>query len=688
MNCICDQEFGQRRRAATVFALCVVVAQAGAQSNPRADVDTGGLVIEAVAGWDGTVDQQTPIPISLLINNYGVEAIEGHLYLSDPDTNADISLGELFIGAGAKRRFAAIQSLADWSECYVSLRQGTKTIWRRPLVLNTGQGYDAGVNSVLFIDDGGRKLTFPNAPPARATLSDDQLVAPESGRAVRTITVKSWQIPDHPGPLTVAEAMVFADEFDAATLNRAQWNSVSLWMCLGGRVFMHEGSAEAVERLLSSAPLAAADESTTKNEFVVREMGLGSLYTYSGRLLASEGNQVRQAIANVSTLLPKPTLFHTVNMLDIHRKQTGRSDWNKLTVAGFFLCYAILSGIVSLLLFRLSRRQMGIYIASVVLVACLLAALLGILLRNSRGDLRWATVTSPGAGGIVQVGRIDVQSAGARNRHVSVTGQDIDLQATGVAHRWYHWNNQRTSYPPFIWQPNLAKEEEHRFQTRVHMTPWGARRLLAFGFQADVPMLDFELEFGTPTMPPKEKKDNGNRGRWNLISSLDMPTVPVTMQLKNNLPFELSDCRLIVAATTKSSGSDQALQQYSSWRQQAPAWATEGTPIDVYHTRRLKRLAPGALMSDEFKAKFRVVDDHWHRACVWDEAGSMATPKLSRLGTASAWIVGRLRKSPVIEIDESNGDFVSQDELHLFVQPIDPDRLRNAAVLLGTAAEK
>src|SRR5262249_23942911 len=41
-----------------------------AQTNrPQEDVDSPGLVIEAIAGWDGTVDKNAPIPVSFLIRN-------------------------------------------------------------------------------------------------------------------------------------------------------------------------------------------------------------------------------------------------------------------------------------------------------------------------------------------------------------------------------------------------------------------------------------------------------------------------------------------------------------------------------------------------------------------------------------------------------------------------------------------
>ncbi len=61
----------------------------------------------------------------------------------------------------------------------------------------------------------------------------------------------------------------------------------------------------------------------------------------------------------------------------------------------------------------------------------------------------------------------------------------------------------------------------------------------------------------------------------------------------------------------------------------------------------------------------------------------MGTPGLSRLGTASAWIIGRLEQSPIIEIDESRSDFVENDQLHIFMQEIEPEKLENFELLIN-----
>ena len=54
------------------------------------------------------------------------------------------------------------------------------------------------------------------------------------------------------------------------------------------------------------------------------------------------------------------------------------------------------------------------------------------------------------------------------------------------------------------------------------------------------------------------------------------------------------------------------------------------------------------------------------------------------MGTASAWIIGRIENSPSMLIDEQRSDFVRQNQLHLFVQEILPMDMPDASVFLGS----
>jgi hypothetical protein len=171
------------------------LAQFG-QSSESEDVDSPGLVVEAAAGFDGTVDLSTPVPLSFLIRNVSDQLIEGHLRLFDPTRGLEVNLGEVVVAPGTARRVTSIQAMTDWFECIAMLSNDAQVLWRRELPLQTGE-FHPGFNVALFINDGGRRLELPGAVPSVATAPAEQLIATEKGRPIVCLTVKSWQVPNH-----------------------------------------------------------------------------------------------------------------------------------------------------------------------------------------------------------------------------------------------------------------------------------------------------------------------------------------------------------------------------------------------------------------------------------------------------------------------------------------------------------
>ena len=134
------------------------------------------------------------------------------------------------------------------------------------------------------------------------------------------------------------------------------------------------------------------------------------------------------------------------------------------------------------------------------------------MLRFSQGDLKWASVSYVGSGGLVQVARFDVQSSGGRNEDVAVKGMTPNLQFTGQANdvRNYYWRNQepRDANPAFDLQLNrFGADVKDAFKVKVRMTPWGRRQLHATDFKAGVKGLDLKLEYTTGD------KDDAERAR-------------------------------------------------------------------------------------------------------------------------------------------------------------------------------
>ncbi len=667
----------ETRRAVWIAAvlLCLIAPAQAQFGETFEDVDTPGLVIEAVAGWDGTVDQSAPIPISLLIANYSERMIEGQLRLSDPFTGRDVLLGEVVINPGAKRRYAYIQSLVDWHRCDASLVEGDEVLWRRELALNTGNQFFPNVNYVLFVDAGGRSLQIPGAISDTAAIaattargSTDGLVADQQGRPVRVLSVKPWHVPNHPGPMEILQALVLPEGAKLADMNRVQWQAVADWICLGGTLFVHKDSDKIISRLVESAPLSA-DPPVSSEDFTVRRIGLGAIYEYQPNLFAASGSETRQRIGEVAAKLKKQFVRSLIDSDRLHR-WGGKANVNGILILSFFGLYALFSGVVALALFRQSQRRIAAYTLIVVVAASILSAFIGGLLRISRGDLNWITVTEIGPGGAVQVGKISVQSAGGRNTEVAVHGKEADMQVTGRSRYYHPIYTSTTICPPFNWQPNLAPGEEDGYQVRVGMTPWGRRQLRATAFDPELPLLDFDLQY-----EPQMRFDNTpqpRRGIQNVNAGM------CSLKISNQLPFEIIEGWLVIAATYKPPGqptSNQGNQvrfRGSSATSMPVVAANNNGLVDVVHIQKLPKIDAGDDYQTTFRAVFRNASDFWSfsqqlpRGWVWH-------PRLSRLGTEGAWFIGRVEKSPNLSIDEQNSDFSTLEERHYIVQEIPPE---------------
>ncbi|MCH8992216.1 MAG: chorismate-binding protein, partial [Acidobacteria bacterium] len=120
--------------------------------------------------------------------------------------------------------------------------------------------------------------------------------------------------------------------------------------------------------------------------------------------------------------------------------------------------------------------------------------------------------------------------------------------------------------------------------------------------------------------------------------------------------------------------------QYRGW-QPPPVIVSADGLIDVYHMKGLQVLSAGATYEEAFEAEFQVIANNWDLARSWP-GGSLTPPRISRMGTASAWIIGRIENSPIMVIDEQRSDFVPQEQFHLFVQEILPKDMPDADLMM------
>lgn len=655
-------------RLIALSLMLVLTNVAHAQSNSKSvDIDSPGLQIETAAGLGGVVNLETPLPLSFLIHNDSERNIEGSMLLFVPSTGARISLGNVTVGPRSVKRFAVIQAMPDWADCHVLLIQGGKILWRREFDIHSGKAFNRNVNYALFVDNGGRNLNLEGSQSDTvAAVEHEPQIAGKNGRAIRCVTAKPWQIPTHPGPLIIAQTMVFPDGATERDLNQAQWKAIAQWICQGGDVFVHKSSRDIIERLLELAPLSP-DAPDQSGLFLSRRLGLGSIHEYELPLMSSGENPVRKAISEFIAFQGRSPLYSFPDAQYFFSIERGQqADKNRLLVFGLFGIYTLVSGIGSLILFRLNQKQIATYSIIIVTAASICAAFLGGYLRFSKGDATWMSVTCAGAGGLVQAAAIDLQSAGSRNTRVGVEGGDADLQIVSNSRHYYYWaDSQQIGYSPFTWQPNLIAGDKDKYQIQVSISPWGQRRCHATAYRNVVSRVEVDLELvpqpAADDQPPKSSKE---------------PQEKLKLKVENRLPFNLTDCWLVIGISRVPTPEEKAgLQNWNQryyWRQRRTEIVDE--MIDAYHLQRLADLPPGTTSTSEFIAKFSSSDERTESG-LWWQYGFEFPPKISHMGQSKAWIVGRISKSPVLKIDEEQSDFIPVDGVHFYIQELLDDEL-------------
>lgn len=670
-----------------VFSAIDIRISSAQTDDPRAEVKSAFIEVEASAGWDGLVDQSTPVPVSLLLTNYSDRQIEATLTLNDPINGYEVSLGEVFLGPNATRRLTSIQSLTDWFECYATLRTDDTLLWRQELQLTTGREFDSWHRFALFIDDTGR------GPPAVVgnqksypLQTQGHVVAGPDGRPVEWVTVKTWQVPNHFGPLMMAQAVVFPEDADADALNPAQWGAIAGWMCQGGIVFVSSASDEVAEALTRASPLQPEPRADNVAADLQR-IGLGALYRYQEPLYAPDNQAVRGSLAAMISQRPDRAALvsNLATSATVGFSRNGRADANRVLVIVVFTFYALLSGPVPLLMFRWSRRRVAVYLGSLVLTACLLSGVLGGFLRFSEGDLTWSTVTKLGAGGAVQVGNLTVQSAGGRNTQMCVQGRFPDLQFTGTDQGYSTWmwrTRWDSEYPAFTWQPSLARGESDRYQIQVPMTPWGRRKLLATEFCPGLPQLEFTLQPAEVASAAESEATPGSDAESNGIAGGRF-----TLRLVNSLPYTITDCWLVIGTTTDGAAIP------TNRRSVVPRGFVQDVPqqdsglVDVYSNHRLSDLAAGSTLTEVIDARFERQEDAWEFSRDIGR-GQVRVPRISAVTGATAWLIGRVADSPSLRIDSAGSDFMERGSLHVIVQEIDPEQFPDALRNVRPPAEQ
>jgi len=678
--------------------------------SPTDAVDTGGLTIEAVAGWDDTVDTAAPVPLSFNISNYSGKDIDGDIAIFDPLSEQTATLGKVFIGQGGTSRFTSIRDLSTWHDCHAILSANGRVLWRRQLPIATGSDFDPHFNFVLFLDVQGRALPLKMPEKAQAYYNDRSTnLAPADGRPVRCLSAKPWQIPRHPGPLSPVQAVVFQDDETANELNHIQWRALAEWMCQGGTVFAPESSTLIPEQLFKASPLGQSP-AVQLESFSTTRAGLGSLRAYSASLLAEDSQELRDQLTDTIAKLDKNDLVSAVRKSDHGYRDGNNSGRNRLRVIAFFGIYTLLSGVVPLVFFRMERKRIAMLTTAIVVVATVMAGLLGAFLRTSQGDLSLVTVTELGAGGAVEVANINVQSAGGRDTEVAVRGERADLQFTGQADNYGYYYNQiptQKGYAPFTWQAGLNADEPDIYQINVPITPWGRRQLHATAYQPDWKGLDITLEF-TPAEPndeevveeeaasdPEESELAGFGFGQGASLTAPQPVRPAgkfSLRLVNHLPVGVTGCHLVIGIARQRqlhvSALDnlQRLQFVEDAAGNMPIKTVAHNTMEFQFQSLHQSLAPGADIRQTIPIRLHRLGDSRDMARAWPH-GATTFRTLTHTEQNGVWIVGQLSAPATLRIDERRTDFLPDNAAHYFIQRVLPENMPDLSALLPSDTE-
>ena len=434
---------------------------------------------------------------------------------------------------------------------------------------------------------------------------------------------------------------------------------------------VHKNAQDVVDTVIEYAPLTAAPFSDG-NGLKTRPCGLGSISVYDHSLFDEDTNSAatRRQISRQVVSLRKNSLMSLINGTTVYKRENTNSGRTQFLTGAFFIIYTLLLGFCAFM-FRASSRKVATYAVVVVISACFVSAALGGLLRLSSGDLRWASITYLSDHGAMQLAKFEVQSAGARETRVTVSGPDVDLQSISEDRQYYYGYDQYDSgYFAFDWQPNLIRDEVGVRQCSVPMTPWGQRHLYGSCFQPKTKSFACELTYRPFEVTEAEVPETeGATGEFGSSAETRVSTFrngTIDLKITNRSNIDLEECHLALVVTPQ-------IQKNNKPKFEEVVCHLSLGPMPSGRTLDLK---------DQTLAE----DSNWnprHRYC---DQGRFRLPRTPHGHSARAWIYGRMRNSSALTVDQARSDFSEHEQLHIVLQEIDPQQM-NLDGLFGPLLE-
>lgn len=642
-------------QACSLLACFLLTPIVGAQEDElRMTKSGGGLDVEFQAGFGDFVDRHAATSVSFLMRNNSGQQITGSMRLVNPDTKARIELREITLSPQAGLRVSTIQDLSEWTECFAELTdpQG-EIIWRQAVDLTAGQGVDTNVHYCLLIHDSARAINFPQLEVPANLNTAHQAAAAESGRHVAMLQTRTWQIPDHPAPMRIAVAALIPKGTRAGDIKAMK--SLAEWVCEGGHLYFRTDADKVRDAIIKHLPLTPEPE-FQDGAFSVQRVGRGQLVRYEGTIVDSADSPEHRRILTRISQTPVNRAGSLPKKIREEEIENGSAELNRIYLLSFIGLYGLFGGFFMLMLFRLKRRKVMIYAVTVVVVATIGAGVLGSMLRLSRGDLRWRSITWGGAGGMTQMAHIDLLSSGARSTQLTVSGIRPDVQVIGPDNSrdyYYYGYEPASDLPqPFELQLNRLKEKD-RFQVGVPLTPWGTNQAIATDFIPMNQTVNFQVR---------------------LLS--DLSTVEV--RVDNQLPFLLSNARIMVGTTTPPGvNSSNVADEYGYYDSQQFTTSADGAE-ERYFTLPLQPIASKAQIATSADLTWQSpTSEDYHRMQVGIR--NFVPPRVSRTREVTAWLIATINESPGLRIVPEDSDFYELQESHIYIQEIRPEDINAQA---------
>lgn len=632
-----------------VFGMMVILTATivNAQAIDESDVINliPGLDIEARIGLGLLSSSDEPAAITAFIRNNTNETIEGRLEVSDRWRGRRLDLGEIYLAPGQLRRFCAIRNFENWGSPRLALISKGQPVWQQPLLWS---GYSnnsqSGTHRVGILHDGGTEHQFRVELPVMTTVSTTQnrsrygwqdnvdVEFTEAGYQIATSNIKTWQVPDHFGPLEPLRALIALESVDPDNLNEAQKTAIAKWIATGGAFYVPVQSEELLDEIERVLPFAISPATVT-NTLAVRRCGMGQIVLYPQALFGDSTAAAEENIYRSIAALPKAVIRSSASVELLRRPRSYGRNATRVSIMGYFFGYLILSVVPIVFVTTKLKRKVLPYTVGLVGIGCLAAAVLGATLRNSTGESRWLTLTVPGENGAVQFADIEVRSTGGIGSHVEVSGNKPDLQAESPSPNHYYYYGPRTNsgmdFEGFNWRANES-EAENRYQLQSEITPWGTRRLRATDFDSEI------------TIPEVDLKLMGNfPGDYSesSIRVLTMGTPPI------------SNLHLILQVSLQTQGDTTTFQ-------------TAVSLPNLTKDRELQQELSFGLSQDLPEVSFG------------DDLFEFTLPTCTAPNTVRAFLIGTLDQSPRLKFEDQHSDFQLDHGSHLWMYEIPSEQIQ------------